>query len=286
MKKLAPLLLACLLVLTGCFRKTDEEQVDGALQQNAFFRSLGAIPRQSGDYRAGGGLLDGDTSLPVHAWRSVKDPTVNYEITVQKPFAWVDFDLAWPCTLYVVYTDLPDTSIRDTVVKPAPLIAGTISMGFEFKGDEWQLTELSPCDARFDSAVGVIDIDSLQVSVRRGGQTVPYPTLASTGRLPLFPYAYTFQAGDSVDLRLWETHTAQAQFTWAYLHGPPTHGYSPFQYDTLSGSFHGTWTVGHAETSRDGNWVWFEVIDLDDALLSKHGPDRSALWGVGYVVEQ
>jgi hypothetical protein len=284
MKRRFPTALALVLAMTGCFTRNDEQKVDSEVRRSAFFRALGAIPHQSGSYNTGGGL-DGDTSLPIGAWRAVKEPTVDYDITVEKPYAWVDFDIQWPCTLYVVYTDLPDTSARDTVVKPAPLISGRMSFGLEFTGNEWELRELSPCDAKFDSAVGVIQIDSIQVSARRAGQTVPYPTLAGTARLPLFPYAYTFQPGDSVSLRLWETHGSLAGFTWAYLHGPPCHGYSPFQYDQTSGSFYETWVISPQERTSGGNWVWFEVVDLNSTILEKEGPDRSALWGVGYIIE-
>jgi hypothetical protein len=277
MRYLLALSITCGFVLTGCV-KSDQEKVSDALHDNPFFRALGAIPA-AGDGYTGHGGKDGDTTVPVQAWRVVPDPEVNYEITVQKPYAEVTFDLVWPCTLLVVYTDLPDTSIRDTVVKPAPKIKGGMEAKFEFKGDKWQMTELSPCDARFDSGDGRIEIESVQVSAMRGDSLVPYPTLANTNRQVLDPYAYTFKTGDSVNLRLWEHD--DVDFSWSYLHGPNADHYSPFAYDTLSGSWYGTWVTKTAGS----HWVWFEVLDLDDCILNKLGPDRSVLWGLAYTVE-
>jgi len=276
MKSTLMLMLAALL-LSGC-AKSDQEKVNEALQNDPFFKALGAIPGASDGY-TGHGPQDGDTSVPVQAWRNVHDPAIDYTISVQKPYAEVTFDITWPCTLFVVYTDLPDTSIRDTVVKPAPEIKGDMEAKFEFKGDKWEMVELSPCDARFDSGEGRIEIESVQVSVKRGGSLIPYPTLANTHRLVLDPYAYTFQVGDSVSLRLYEED--DVDFSWAYLHGPNADHYSPFAYDTLGGNWYGTWV-----TKTAGNrWVWFEVLDLDDCIMNKLGPDRAVLWGLAYRVE-
>ncbi len=284
MRYALPIVLAVMLALVGCTQQSDQEQVDAALQDHPFFRSLGAVPAANDEYTGRGGT-DGDTTWPVDAWRVVPEPEISYNITVSRPFANVDFHIVWPCTLFVVYTDLPDTSIRDTVVKPAPEVNGSMSARFEFNGNDWELTDLSPCDAEFDSAFGVIEIDSIQVSVHRDGAVIDYPTLDNTGLLPLNPYAYTFEPGDSVELRLWETHTAGIEFAWAYLHGPPGHWYSPFELDPSNDSWTGTWVVNPTETADDENWVWFEVIDLNDAVLNKNGPDRSVLWGIGYIVE-
>lgn len=277
MRSLILILFAVVLAFVGC-KKSDEEQVDQALQGHPFFKALGAIPG-AGDPYTGHRPSDGDTSIPIQAWRNVPDPEVEYKITVVKPYAEVSFELTWPCTLFVVYTDLPDTTIRDTVVKPAPKIEGRMEAKFEFKGSKWEMTELSPCDAKFDSGRGRIEIESLAVAVSRAGQPVQYPTLRNTNRLLLAPYAYTFKAGDTVNLRLWESDNVL--FSWAYLHGPHADRYSPFQYDTLNMSWYGTWVV-----NQTGNrWVWFEVLDLYDAIINKTGPDRSALWGLPYIVE-
>jgi|GEM_PF-4757589 len=277
-----PIVLAVMLALVGCGRTSDQEQVEAAIQENPFFKTLGAIP-QSADSYTGHGGTDGDTSWPVDAWGVVHDPEITYEINVAQPIADVDFHLAWPCTLFVVYTDLPDTSIRDTIIKPAPEVVGLMSARFEFDGNDWELTELSPCDTKFDSGVGRISIESLQVSVRRNGQVIEYPTLKNTQRLPLDPYVYTFQLGDSVDLRLWETD--DVEFPWAYLHGNPAHHYSPFKWDPETESWFGTWMINPVPVTDDDRWVWFEVVDLYDAVINKSGPDRSVLWGIGYIVQ-
>jgi hypothetical protein len=278
-------MLAATVALVGCARKSDREQVEASLQSSPFFRALGAIPGASEGYTGHGLLADGDTSLPLWAHRTVHKPDIDYTITVERPYANVDFALAWPCTLTVIYTDLPDTSVRDTVVKPAPTINGTISARFELVGDEWQATELSPCAAEFDSAVGKMRIDSVQVSVRRNGQTVNYPTLAGTGRLLLNAYPYTFQAGDSVSLRLWETHEAGVDFAWAFLHGPPGHWCSAFQFDQATGSFYGTWVISQQAEHQETRWVWFQVADLNSAIIRKDMPDRAVLWGLVYMIQ-
>lgn len=283
MRTVLPFVLAALF-LVGCGQKSDEEQVDAALQEHPFFKALGVIPAKQVQQPDQGGL-DGDTAIPIAAWRVVMEPEISYEINVERPYADVDIDLVWPCTLFVVYTDVPDTSIRDTVLKPAPEVKGSMSARFEFDGSEWHLRELSPCDAAFDSGLGLIQIDSVQVSVRRGGQAIPYPTLAGTGRLVLDPYPYTFAPGDSVDLKLWDTEAPGIEFAWAYLHGPPRHQYGPFQLDTLNRNWYGTWVINPAPATDENRWVWFEIIDLNDALLNKQGPDRSVLWGVGYIVQ-
>jgi len=278
MKKLSVAFVAILLLAAGC-QKADKDRVDASLRDNPFFKALGAVPAQQGEFTGHNGL-DGDTSWPIVAARKIHDPTVDYQITVNRPNADVDFTLAWPCTLTVVYTDLPDTGARDTAIKPAPKINGTMQWRFEFQGDSWRLTELSPCLAKFDSVLNHIVIESLQVQVRRAGQTVPYPTLDSIQlRLPVATYPYSFLVGDSVTLHLWEMD--DRGFVWAYLHAPNGTFLDGFKYDSTSHAFYGTWTV-----SQPGNhWVWFEAVDLHDAILDKTTPDRSILWGLPYKVE-
>lgn len=283
MRNVLMVVMAAAVALVGC-AKSDKDQVDAGVQNSAFFKALGGIPGASDGYTGHGGL-DGDTSWPVKAWRVVKDPAVSYVINVERPYAEVSFTLAWPCTLFVTYTDLPDTSIRDTAVKPAPMIAGAFEARFAFAGDSWYLDQLSPCRADFDSAVGLLEVDSVGVRVIRAGQPVEYPTLRRTGRLPVATYPYTFTAGDSVQLRLWETHDDEVEFPWAYLHGPATHNYSPFQLDTLDGSWFGTWTIGAGTASAETRWVWFEVVDLESGIFDKEGPDRASLLGLFYRVE-
>ena len=288
MRTALPIVLAVMMALVGCARRSDQDSVEAALQDDPFFRALGAVPQSGANgYQPDGvAFSDGDTSIPVEAWRNIHEPDIDYEITVTRPYADVDLMLTWPCTLFVVYTDLPNTAIRDTVVKPAPEIGGDWSARFEFDGNDWQLIELSVLDAEFDSAVDVISLDSIQVSVTRAGEPIEYPTLTSAGRMSLDPYAYTLRVGDSVHLRLWETHAAGIEFSWAYLHGPPEHRYDPFALDPQNGSWTGTWVIGRPTESTDSeHWVWFEVIDLDDDLFEKYGPDRSVLWGVPYIVE-
>jgi len=272
-------------LMVGCAQKSDQDKVEATLQDSPFFRALGAIPSASESYTGHGLLADGDTSLPVWAHRAVHRPVVNYTISVERPYADVSFSLTWPCTLTVVYTDLPDTSIRDTVIKPAPEIHGAISARFELTGEEWHVAELSPCAAEFDSARGLMRVDSVQVSVRRNGQTVDYPTLSGTGRLPFNSYPYTFNAGDSVSLRLWETHETGVDFAWAFLHGPPGHWCSRFQYDQTTGSFYGTWVISQQAERQETRWVWFQVADLNSAVLKKNMPDRAVLWGLVYMIQ-
>lgn len=284
MIRLVVVLMAAVLALSGCAKKSDSEQVEAALQESRFFQALGAIPGASEGY-TGHGFFDGDTSWPIWAGRVVKTPEVDYTITVERPYATVDFSLAWPCTLYVIYTDLPDTTARDTVVKPAPEIAGTIAARFEYVGEEWLLESLSPCEAKFDSLGDWMRIDSIQVQVRRGDSVVVYPTLASTGLLPWEQYPYTFHAGDSVDLRLWETHAESAELVWAFLHGPPDHWCSAFRFDQQNGSFYGSWVINQQAEHQETRWVWFQVADLNGSIIRKDMPDRAMLWGMVYVVE-
>jgi hypothetical protein len=284
MRYALPVVLAAMLATVGCNAlRSDQDRVESSLRSNPFFKSLGAT--SGGSRQPPTNPCDGDTTWPLGAWRNVHDPDVDYVISVEHPFATVDFHADWPCTLYAVYTDLPDTSIRDTVVKPAPEFHGTISFRFEFTGDSWELRALSPCPATFDSALGLMALDSVEVSVRREGETVPYPTLDNTGLLPLDPYDYTFQPGDSVSLRLWETHAPEVDFPWVYLHGPPGHNYSPFNYDQANGCWYGTWTINPRQESSEARWVWFEMLDVGSALIRKTGPDRSVLWGLPYIVE-
>jgi len=285
MRYALPAVLAVMLAVVGCTEMgSDRDRVDSALRDHPFFKAFGAVP-DNGKQPPSGPCCDGDTTWPIGAWRDVSDPDVDYEIDVQHPYAYVDFHAHWPCTLRVVYTDIPDTSVRDTVVKPAPEFHGDLSFRFEFTGDDWELTDISPCDAEFDSAIGLMDIDSVQVSVRRGGTVIPYPTLDNTGLQPVDPYAYTFRAGDTIDLKLWETHAPSVRFHWTYLHGPPEHDYSPFGYEPDPGYWYGTWTINPVQESDSENWAWFEVIDLYAAMIDPEGPDRSVLWGVPYIVE-
>ncbi|MEO0077826.1 MAG: hypothetical protein ABIK86_02370, partial [candidate division WOR-3 bacterium] len=164
--KTAPLLiLAAALVIVGCTKKSDEAQIRASLENSKFFRALGALPAASEGFTGRGLSQDGDTSLPIWAARVVRNPRVNYTITVERPYADVAFTIDWPCTLFVIYTDIPDTGARDTVVKPAPEIHGAFSAKFELVGNEWQAKALSPCAAEFDSAQGLMRIDSIQVQV-------------------------------------------------------------------------------------------------------------------------
>jgi hypothetical protein len=279
MKQILLVALAALLLAAGC-QKSDKDRVAASLQNSAFFKALGAVPGQQGNYTSGGRALDSDSTWPISAARRIHDPKVEYEIAVNRPNADVDFTITWPCTLLVVYTHLPNNGVYDSVFKPAPNINGTMHWRFEFEGDSWKFTELSPCEARFDSAAAHITIDSLQIMARRAGQTITYPTLIDPQlRMLTNPYPYSFQTGDSVTLHLWETD--DRQFVWAYLHAPYGSFDDGFKYDTTSHAFYGTWTV-----NQPGNhWVWFEAVDLNDAIISKTAPDRAILWGMPYRVE-
>lgn len=280
MKRTIAMVALALLAWTGC-KQNDQVKVHDALNDHPFFQALGAVPAQSGDYTGGG--KDGDTSWPIAAARKIRTPDIDYTIEVNRPLAEVSFQIVWPCTLAVVYTDIPDTAARDTVLKPAPKINGVMSWVFEHQGDSWRLQQLSPCKAKFDSVLEHVRIDSFRVKVRRAGETFDYPTMTDPAvRLPVDSYPYTFQAGDSVDLRLWETNDLGANGTvWAYLHSDPGSFTSGFHFDTLTTSFYGSWTVNH--TGR--HWVWFEAVDIEGAVFSKTGPDRSILWGLPYLVQ-
>ncbi len=255
-----------LLVLAGCGRD-DIGLIDRALNEHPFFTSLGTIPPAEQSYA--------DSSPALNAWRSLGEPDVDYEILVQEDQAIVNIIATWPCTLRVVYGPV---AAFDTVAKPGPELTGLVQARFKYDDGEWRMAELSVCDARSDSGFRFLELDSLKLHVRRGGDTVAYPGVRDMSRRSLDPYAFTFLTGDSVDLVLWHWDSVDAPR--AYLHTDRSRGATPFVRDSL-----GTWSCSWALSDTGRHWVWFEVIDIADAVTDPDGPDRAVFWGVPWIVE-
>lgn len=274
MKHLISLLVVLPLVFVGCGREhpSDREQIEGKLKQEPFYKALDQTPRNRIP-----SATKGDTSIPCGGWRNVRKAEVTYDIIVNAPNAQVPIDMKWPDTLVIVYTDLPDTTIRDTVVKPAPYFAGKITFYYVHDGNEWKLDKITPIGVKSDSAHPYVKIDSIQIEVLGQGYL---PTIKDpTAPIKVENYPYIFNVGDSVRVRVYESGTAASK--WVFLHAPVRDNVSSFTYDTVGGYWVGTWVPKSAGT----HWGWVDVWDID-VILKKHvKTERDELCGIPYKVQ-
>jgi len=259
-------LTALLLVLIACGRD-DIGLIDRSLNEHPFFGTLGSMPAPASPYA--------ESTPAVDAWRVFREPDVDYEIIVDGSEANVNISVVWPCTLYIVY---PAGDGADTVAKPGPQVTGLAQARFGFADTGWQMTGLSPCDARSDSGFRFLEIDSLRLVARRDGGSVSFPVVRDMSRRTLDPWPFTFRAGDSIDIELWQHDTVDAP--GAFLHVPWSPDATPFRQDT-AGTWSGTWVL--SDTGR--GWAWFEVVDIADAVTDPDGPDRTVFWGLPCIVE-
>jgi len=257
---------ACLLLLFACGRD-DIGLIDRALHDHPFFTKLGTIPAPVSPYA--------ESTAAVDARRVYREPDIDYEILVDGSEGTVNISVVWPCTLYIVY---PAGDGVDTLAKPGPHITGLAQSRFGYNGSEWRMTGASPCDARSDSGFRFLEIDSLRLSARRDGDTVSFPGIRNMTRRTLDPWPFTFRAGDSVDISLWQHDTVDAP--GAFLHLPWSGDATPFRQDTA-----GTWSCTWVLSDTGRGWAWFEVFDIADGINDPGGPDRTVLWGLPCIVE-
>ena len=265
------------ILFTGCGKEgpADTPEPGG----DAWYQSLGKTPKsRAPTYQK----AKGDTSLPIDAWRSVGEAEVDYDLAVSGDEADFDIDIKWPDTVFVVYTDLPDTGIRDTVIKPSPEFSGDLKFHYKVVDKDWKLTALTPAVVRSDSAGNHVKLDSLECEVLNREAT--YPTLSDPLALlscyPIADYPYTFQKGDLVELKVYVSGDIDNPFPLLFA---PTGDSIPdlFNYDTQGGYWYGTW-----QTNATGHsWAWIDVIDLDIILDPDMKAARAVLWGIPYIVE-
>ena len=278
MKKLIALIALLPILFAGCGKEgpADTPEVGG----DAWYEALGKTPKNRAP--AYEQYAKGDTNLPIDAWRIVGEAEVDYKLSVSGDEADFDMDIKWPDTVFVVYTDLPpDTTIRDTVIKPSPEFSGDLKFHYKVVDKEWKLVSLTPAAVRSDSAGNHVKLDSIKCEVLNRDAT--YPTLSNPLALlscyPIADYPYTFQKGDSVKLKVYASGTSERKFPLLFA---PTGDSIPdlFNYDTQGGYWYGTW-----QTNATGHsWAWIDVIDIDIILDPDMKAARAVLWGIPYRV--
>ncbi len=265
------------ILFVGCGKEGPADTPD--MGGDAWYESLGKTPKnRAPTYQK----AKGDTSLPVDLWRSVGEAEVDYDLSVSGDEADFDMDIKWPDTVFVVYTDLPDTGIRDTVIKPSPEFSGDLKFHYKVVDKDWKLTALTPAVVRSDSAGNHVKLDSIKCEVtNRDAGT--YPTLSDPLALlscyPIGDYPYTFQKGDLVKLKVYASGDINP-FPLLFAPAPDSIP-DLFNYNSTDGYWYGTW-----QTNATGHsWVWIDVIDLDIILDPNMKAPRAVLWAIPYIVE-
>ncbi len=279
MKKLIALMAFLPILFVGCSKEGPADTPEGTFGGDAWCQSLGKTPKNripSYD------KSKKDTTWPVDVWRSVGVATVDDDIIVTGDEADIILDISWPDTVFVAYTDLSDTSIRDTVVKPSPKFSGDLKFHYKVVDKRWKLVSLTPAAVRSDSAGNHVRLDSIKCEVLN--RTSTYPTITNPAALmscyPIGDYPYTFQEGDSIKVMVYagDLDTNKVPLLFA-----PLKDRTPefFNYEPEMGYWYGTWVVkniGH-------HWTWISICDLDIILDRDMKAARSVLWGIPYRVE-
>ena len=267
-------MMVCSAFIIGCGKDepTDNEQLDSQVKQNGWYTSIDQTPRNDIP-----GTSKGDTSIPRDMWRIMGEGEINYDIIVEKPNARIPLEFKWPDTLMVVYTDIPDTSIRDTIAKPAPYFNGTLTYYYRHEDGQWVFDKITPIAVKSDSAHPYVKLDSIQVEVLGQGML---PTIKDcTTPIPIENYPYTFNVGDTVRIKVFESGTAPSN--WVFLHAPVFDNVSEFDYDTVGGYWFGKWVT----KAVGKHWAWVDLWDLDVIFEKDVTTERDELWGLPYIVE-
>lgn len=269
---------AIAILVCGCAREEDpKETLDGLLRGNPFFEGLSGVSVSPPPVDTSG--EKGDTIWPVDAWRLTGEPTIDYNINIAEGKADIPISAVWPDTFYVVYTDLPDTSIRDTVIKPSPFLRGDVTFYYSNPAGEWKFDGLSLFKIESDSAQGNLDIDSVKVYRIRGGMIDTLLTLThQTGMLPADDYPYIFRVGDSVRVDVYESSVLDSR--WVFLALPYPDVVHWFGYS--DGKWTGTWTPG----SAGRRWALIDICDIDIIFDKNLLATREKMWGLPYIVEE
>ena len=279
MKKLIALMAFLPILFVGCSTEGPADTPEGAFGDDAWCQSLGKTPKnRTPSYN----LSKGDANYPVDAWRRVGEATVDNDITVIGDAADIALDISWPDTVFVVYTELPENTIRDTIIKPSPEFSGDLKFHYKVVDKRWKLVSLTPAAVKSDSAGTHVKLDSIKCEVLN--RTDTYPTLSNPlALIPCYPigdYPYTFQEGDSIKVMVYagDLDTNKVPLLFAPLKDSVP---DFFNYDPEMGYWYGTWVVnavGH-------HWTLISVCDLDIIFDPDMKAARSVLWGIPYRVE-
>ncbi len=283
MKKLLALLVLLPILFAGCSEEgpTDTDKLGGELGNDEWFKALGKTPKnRTPTYLQ---KAKGYTSVPIDAWRNVGEPTVTYDIVVSGDEADIPIHIEWPDTVVVVYQNINDTTIIDTVIKPSPYFRGDIKFHYGIVDKKWKLTALTPAKVKSDSAGTYVVLDSIKCEVlnREAGT---FPVLSDPATLltayPRDDYPYTFQVGDSVKLKVYVSGTAEKKFPLLFAPAPDS---IPdwFNYDDAGGFWYGIWEINASLY----HWAWIAVCDLDILLDPDMKAARDVMWGIPYRVE-
>ncbi len=276
MKKTAILAAISIMMIYGCGEKA-EDTLEGIFRDNAFFKGLSHISVSPPPTDTTG--EKGDTTLPIDGWRNIGEPTIDYTINISEGEADIPISAVWPDTIYVVYTDLPDTSIRDTVIKPSPFLRGSLTFYYSNTAGEWEFDGLSLLKIESDSAQGILDIDSIKAYIIRDGTIDTLPTITQqTEMLPADEYPYTFSVGDSVRVDVYETSSVDSR--WVFLCAPHPDVVHWFGYS--EGRWTGTWILN----SSGNKWALVDICDIDIIFDKSLLATRERMWGIPYIVEE
>jgi hypothetical protein len=275
------MLALCSMLLAGCGKDdpTDEDRVEAQLGNNEYLNALGSTPKNSipSSY-----MTKGDTIIPCFAWRTFgthagDEPTVDYTVSVSPGEANIPITIDWPDTMVVLYTDLPDTSIRDTIYKPVPTFHGDVKFYYEFVDGEWEFCGLTPGKIESESAGNYVDIDSVQIKCN--GTALPSITSADQ-YIAAADYSYIFSVGDSIKLTVYKSGSLQDSLAWVFLHAPLKDWVDIFDY-VSPGIWEGTWVP----KAQQAHWAWVNVFDVG-VVFDKHQlAERDVLWGLPYKVQ-
>jgi hypothetical protein len=269
------------LLLGGCGKgPSDEKKVEEEFINNEFYKALDKTPRDRPPSQQKVSM--GDTSHPCDIYRKTGKAETTFDINVTPPTADIPIEIKWSDTLITIYSDAPDNpNIKDTVIKPSPYFKGNLTFYYKHENDEWKLEKLTPVKVRSDSALSYVKIDSVQLTIIRGGQTISLNTITNPSTpIVVEDYHYTFKTGDSVRVRVYESSRVISR--WVFLHAPTKDNVSWFTYNPSGGYWEGTWQVNTSGT----NWGWVHVADMD-VFLKKYDvmAARAELWGLPYKVK-
>lgn len=275
MKKILLVLLGTAIIF-GCGKKSDEDQVDVKLRTNGFFSSLGetAINTIPVDYSS-----KADTIIPRDGWRSVQKPVINYKINISRGQANIPFSISWPDTLYMIYTNLMDTSFRDTIPKPAPFFNGNLTFYYDNASGSWEFDGLTPAEIQSDSAGDYVRIDSVTLEIAAAAAPIKLPTITNPAtKIYADDYPYIFEVNDSLVISVYGTGLPDSSF--AFLYAPSPDVIYPLSYS--NGRWTGAWKIKNSNPSH--HWAWIEMMDSRVILNHTVTSERSLLWGIPYKV--
>jgi hypothetical protein len=275
------MLAMCSILLAGCGKEdsTDEERVRANLKDNEYLEALGSTPKNSipSSYKG-----KGDTIIPCNAWRTFgthagDEPEVEYDVSVTPGEADIPISITWPDTMVVVYTDLPDVTIRDTIYKPVPTFQGDVKFFYEIVDGEWEFCGMTPGKIESESAGDYVKIDSVQI--KRNGTALP-SIITADQYMAVADYPYIFSVGDSIKVTVYKSGSLPDSLAWVFLHAPLKDWVDVFDY-VSPGVWEGTWVPKVTQA----HWAWVNVFDMGVVKYKTQMAERDVLWGLPYKVQ-